>query len=111
MPQVGDGAIHREHRAGQGVRAAFEISGKHGAAVRDIDIELAEFVSAVGHAGGGHGVGHEDGAFSAFGPEPQPHELGRNMDAVADQFGVEACRRRARRRGRPARDGRARAWR
>ena len=90
LPQVCDGAIHCQHRSGQRVRAAFEITGKHCAAVRDIDIKLTELVSAVGHSSGGHRIRHENGAFNTLGPEPKPHELRRNMDAVADQLGIEA---------------------
>ena len=87
--RVRDSAIHREHRSSQRVRTPFEITGKHRAPVFDIDIKLTKLVSAVGHSSGGHRICHENGAFDTLGPEPQPHELRRDVDTVADQFGIE----------------------
>ena len=53
-----------------------EIVGSVAAAVGHRDVEGAEHVVSVGHAGGADAVGDEDGFFRALGLEPQPHQLG-----------------------------------
>src|SRR5271163_1573775 len=80
--QVVDGLVHGEHTAGQG--AAGEAD-----AVLELDGEVAEGVGAVGHAGGGHAVGDQDGAVLALYLEPEADEDGIDVDAVADGLGVE----------------------
>ena len=47
-------------------------------------------VLAFGHTGGGHGVCDEDGAVVGFGAEPEFDQFWGDVDAVADEFGVEA---------------------
>ncbi len=87
--EVGDGAVHGEDRAGEGLEAVGEVGCELAAAVGDGDFEFAEHVVAVGLAGGGDAVGDEDGTIFALGSEPEADELGGDMDAVADEFRVE----------------------
>jgi hypothetical protein len=80
--EVGEGAVEGEDAAGEDVAGG-------GAAVGDGDGEAAEAVVAVGHAGGAHGVGDEDGAVGAFGARPDADDFGGGVDAVADELGIE----------------------
>src|SRR5271168_903811 len=80
--QVVDGLVHGEDAAGEGATGEAD-------AVLDLDEEVAEGVGAVGHAGGGHAVGDEDGAVLALHLEPEADEDGVDVDAVADGLGVE----------------------
>ena len=60
-----------------------------GSAVGDLDGESAEVIFAVGHAGGAHGVGDEDGAVGALRVPPDADDFRSGVDAVADEFGEE----------------------
>ncbi len=82
--QIGDGLVKGEDGAGKG----FRTFGERAAAVADSDGERAEQVRAVGHAGCGHAVGDQDGVVG-FEAEPKTNEQRRDVDAVADELGVE----------------------
>ena len=82
LNEVGECAIEREHAAG-------EHAAGGGAAVFDLHGKSAELIFAVGHAGGGHGVGDEDGAVGALALPPEADDFRLRVNAVADQFGVE----------------------
>ncbi len=80
--KVGDGTVEGEDRPGE------DAVGET-AAVGDLDLEAAEHVGAVGHAGGGHAVGDEDGLIQALGFKEETYEFGSDVDAVRDDLGEE----------------------
>jgi hypothetical protein len=80
--EVCEGAVEGEDAAGEDAIG-------HGAAVGDLHGEAAEAILAVGHAGGAHGVGDEDGAVGALGSATRASSFRGGVDAVADEFGEE----------------------
>ena len=80
--EVFEGAVEGEDTAG-------EDTVGHGSSVGDLDVEAAELVSAIGHSGGAHGVGDEDGAVAAFHLPPDFYDFRGDVDAVADELGEE----------------------
>ena len=80
LDEICESAIQREHAAG-------EHAAGGGAAIGHLHGKSAELIFAIGHSGGAHGVGDQDGALRAFGSPPQPDHLRRGVDAVADELG------------------------
>jgi len=79
---VADGSVHGEDAAGKR-------SIRCGAAIFDLDLDGAELVGAVGHAGGGHGVGDQDRAFDALRFEENLNYLGGDVNSIGDDVGRE----------------------
>ena len=83
--EVADGAVQREDGAGEGFGRGCETAEVAG----NFNVETAQGVAAVSHAGGGDAVGDEDGVVWAFGAKPEADEFGSDVDAVGDDLGVD----------------------
>ena len=83
LRKIANGAVERKRAAGERVLA------DDGAAVFHADFQLAQPVSAVGHAGAGHRIGDEQGAVRSFGLPEKAHDGRVDVQAVADDLGEE----------------------
>jgi hypothetical protein len=79
---VANGVIHGED-------AAREVPIVRTLSVFHLDLNRAELVGAVGHAGGGGGVGDENRAFEAHCSQEKLYDLGGDVNSIHDHVGGE----------------------
>ena len=87
---IGHGLPQAAHQAGDGARQRLGMAHDGGAVAVDLDLLAAEGILAVGHAGGPEGVGDQDHALRPEQPEGQADHGTVNVDAVTDQFRLDA---------------------
>lgn len=80
--KISDSAVHRKNGTGKNTIG-------EAATIGNFDLKTAECIDTFRHAGCGHPIGNEDATIHTLRFQKEAHDLGCNMDAVANEFREE----------------------